>query len=133
MPTAKPNSGAKPRASAKTAATTAPKEPKPRKPAVPPPPPTGDFAKDQIARLQPILDILFEQAASGELAAVDRLMKVLDRIDRYHGYLPSKEQVEDEEDIRAKILQKLSEVDARRAAARQMIAAGELPDVRVGG
>jgi hypothetical protein len=131
MPTAKSSSGAKPRTRAKTA-TVESKPPKPSKPAVPLPPPTGDFAKDQIARLQPIVDTLFTQAASGELAAVDRLIKVLDRLDRYHGYSPSKEQVEDEEDARAKILQKLSEVDARRAAAREMIAAGELPGVRIG-
>jgi hypothetical protein len=125
MPTAKSRSGA--------TSVAASKKPKPRRPAVPLPPPSGDFAKDQIARLQPLLDTLTAKAHDGDLAAIDRILKVLDRLDRYHGYTPSKEVVEDEEDARSKILQKLSEVDARRAAAREMIAAGELPDVRIGG
>jgi hypothetical protein len=125
MPTAKSRSGA--------TSAAAPKQTKPPRPTNLTPAPSGDFAKDQIARLERLLETLMQKAHEGELGAIDRILKVLERIDRYRGFASSNEPIVDEENARTKILQKLAEVDARRAAAREMIAAGELPDVPIGG
>ena len=51
--------------------------------------PGGDFVKVQIGRLELILDGLVGKANDGELAAIDRILKVLDRLDRYRGFSPS--------------------------------------------
>jgi hypothetical protein len=48
--------------------------------------PIRDYAKIQIRRLDAIVDRLTELANGGDLAAIDRLLKVLDRLDRYHGF-----------------------------------------------
>jgi hypothetical protein len=56
-------------------------------------------------------------ANDGELGAIDRILKILDRLDRYRGFSPAASE-EPEEDMRERILRKLSEVDARRAAAK---------------
>ena len=48
--------------------------------------PAQDFARLQIARLEAIAMSLKEKAKDGELPAIDRLLKVLDRLDRYHGF-----------------------------------------------
>ena len=79
----------------------------------------GLFARRQIARLEGMLDGLTAKANDGESAAIDRILKILDRLDRYHGFSPqAASNAGSEEDARARILRKLSEVDARRAAAR---------------
>ena len=78
----------------------------------------GDFAKQQIARLEAMLAGLMEKANAGEPAAVDRILKILDRLDRYHGFSSPSARVESEDDARERILRKLSDVDARRAAAK---------------
>jgi hypothetical protein len=88
----------------------------------------GDFAKQQIARLEPIIEGLIEKVNDGELAAIDRLLKILDRLDRYYGYSPTAKPEESGDDARERILRKLSDVDARRAAAADDIAFDERSD-----
>lgn len=75
-----------------------------------------DFAKQQIARLEQMIEALIEKANDGELGAIDRILKILDRLDRYQGFSPSSAVAGPEYDARERILQKLSDVDARRAA-----------------
>ena len=48
--------------------------------------PAHDYAKLQIRRLDTIAVKLSEKANAGDLAAVDRLMRILERLDRYHGF-----------------------------------------------
>jgi hypothetical protein len=48
--------------------------------------PARDYAKIQIRRLDALTGKLTEMADKGDLGAVDRLLKVLDRLDRYHGF-----------------------------------------------
>ena len=49
-------------------------------------PPAGAFAKIQIARLEGFFVRLMDRVEAGELAAVDRALKIVDRLDRYHGF-----------------------------------------------
>jgi Homeodomain-like domain len=42
-----------------------------------------DHARVQIARLEPALRLAASAVAEGDLAAIDRLLRVLDRLDRY--------------------------------------------------
>lgn len=46
--------------------------------------PDADFIRLQIARLDPALRLAAEKIAAGDLRAIDRLMRVLDRMDEYH-------------------------------------------------
>jgi hypothetical protein len=48
--------------------------------------PAQDYARLQIARLEALAAQLKEKSKSGDLPAIDRLLKVLDRLDRYHGF-----------------------------------------------
>ena len=48
--------------------------------------PARDYAKLQIWRLETMANKLIEKAGAGDLGAVDRLLKVFDRLDRYHGF-----------------------------------------------
>jgi hypothetical protein len=48
--------------------------------------PACDYAKIQIRRLDALVDRLTEMANGGDINAIDRLLKVLDRLDRYHGF-----------------------------------------------
>ncbi len=47
--------------------------------------PAQDHARLQIARLEAITAQLKLKAAEGDLPTIDRLLRVLDRLDRYHG------------------------------------------------
>lgn len=96
------------------------------KPAAPPRD-AAEFAKQQIERLEAMLPGLFTKADSGELGAIDRILKILERLDRYRGYSPAVAPEESDEDARAKILKILSDVDERRAAAEADEAADEAP------
>jgi hypothetical protein len=78
----------------------------------------GAFAKLQIERLERVLEGPIEQANAGVPSAVDRMFKILDRLDRYHGFSPPAPSAESPENARERILRKLSDVDARRAAAK---------------
>jgi hypothetical protein len=76
--------------------------------------PVADFAKLQIARLENLCLHVMDRVDSGELRAVDRAVKVIDRLDRYHGFhraSPAIERYEDDE--RQKLLDKLNAVAAR--------------------
>ncbi len=48
--------------------------------------PSQEFAKLQIARLDNTMLKLIDRVENGELEAIDRLLKVIDRLDRYHGF-----------------------------------------------
>jgi hypothetical protein len=72
--------------------------------------PTRDYARLQIARLETIAFVLKDKAKEGHLPTIDRLLKVLDRLDRYHGFnklaafsTPS------HEDVRAKLIAKINQ------------------------
>jgi len=48
--------------------------------------PAQDYARIQVARLDTILAKLTAKAEKGDIAAIDRILRVLDRLDRYHGF-----------------------------------------------
>ena len=80
--------------------------------------PAQDYARLQIARLEAIAAQLKEKSKDGDLPTIDRLLRVMDRLDRYHGFnklvalsSPSGE------DIRAKLIAKLTQ--AARKPARE--------------
>ena len=76
--------------------------------------PAEDFARLQIARLEQMLLKLRDRFQNGDLEAIDRAVKIVDRLDRYHGFTKAKripEQYGEEE--RARLLKKLNEVAER--------------------
>ena len=48
--------------------------------------PAEDYARLQIVRLEAMSAKLAAKAEKGELPAIDRMLKILDRLDRYHGF-----------------------------------------------
>jgi hypothetical protein len=77
-------------------------------------PPVADFAKIQIARLDGLTLQVLDRAESGELKAVDRALKIFDRLDRYHGFNranPAPEPYGDEQ--RQRLLAKLNAIAER--------------------
>jgi len=48
--------------------------------------PAQDYARLQIFRLQKVSKELIVKAKEGHLPSVDRYLRVLDRLDRYHGF-----------------------------------------------
>ena len=46
--------------------------------------PAAEHARVQIARLEAMAATLAPSAEAGELPAIDRMLKILDRLDRYH-------------------------------------------------
>jgi hypothetical protein len=82
--------------------------------------PSTDHTRLQLARLDPALKVVAEKVAEGDLKAVDRLLRILDKMDKYQSSIALEDNPpEGEEDMRERILRKLSEVDARRAAYRE--------------
>jgi hypothetical protein len=76
--------------------------------------PAEDFARLQIARLEQMILKLLERLQNGDLKAIDRALKIVDRLDRYHGFTKAKripEQYGDEE--RARLLKKVNEIADR--------------------
>ena len=76
--------------------------------------PAEGFARLQIARLEQMLLKLLDRLQNGDLEAIDRAVKIVDRLDRYHGFTKAKripEQYGEEE--RARLLKKLNEVPER--------------------
>ena len=76
--------------------------------------PAEDFARLQIAWLEQMLLKLLDRLQNGDLEAIDRAVKIVDRLDRYHGFTKAKripEQYGEEE--RARLLKKLNEVAER--------------------
>jgi hypothetical protein len=76
--------------------------------------PAEDFARLQIARLEQMILKLLERLQNGDLKAIDRALKIVDRLDRYHGFTKAQripEQYGDEE--RARLLKKVNEIADR--------------------
>jgi hypothetical protein len=76
--------------------------------------PAEDFARLQIARLEQMILKLLERLQSGDLKAIDRALKIVDRLDRYHGFTKASRLPEpygDEE--RARLLKKINEIADR--------------------
>jgi hypothetical protein len=86
--------------------------------------PDQDHQRLQAARLDPALRLAAEKVAEGDLRAIDKLVRVLNQLDKYRadgkrrpasaGLQP----VEDDTDYREILLRKLNEVEARRAALK---------------
>ncbi len=76
--------------------------------------PAEDFARLQIARLEQMILKLLERLQEGDLKAIDRALKIVDRLDRYHGFTSAKRIPEPygEED-RARLLKKINEIADR--------------------
>jgi hypothetical protein len=80
--------------------------------------PAREYARLQIARLENIIAILRAKAGKGDLPSIDRVLRILDRMDRYHGFskfLPAPP--ERDESVREKLLIRLD-----RAAAGMLSA-----------
>jgi hypothetical protein len=76
--------------------------------------PAQDYARIQVARLDAILAQLTAKAEEGDIAAIDRILRVLDRLDRYHGFGKLKPVVRAyDDDARKRLLERLD-----RAAGR---------------
>jgi hypothetical protein len=76
--------------------------------------PADDFARLQIARLEQMILKLLERLQSGDLKAIDRALKIVDRLDRYHGFTKAQRMPEPygEED-RIRLLKKVNEIADR--------------------
>ena len=76
--------------------------------------PAEDFARLQIARLEQMFLKLLDRLQDGDLKALDRALKIVDRLDRYHGFTKATRIPEPygEED-RAKLLKKMNEIADR--------------------
>jgi hypothetical protein len=48
--------------------------------------PAEDYARLQIVRLEAISAKLAPKAGKGDLPSIDRILRILDRLDRYHGF-----------------------------------------------
>jgi hypothetical protein len=48
--------------------------------------PAQEFARLQIARLDSMILKLSDRVQEGDLKAIDRALKIVDRLDRYHGF-----------------------------------------------
>jgi len=80
--------------------------------------PAADFAKIQIARLEGFCLQLMDRIDAGELAAIDRALKIIDRLDRYHGFYRVKPMPEAYgEGHRERLLAKLNAAAANLADA----------------
>jgi hypothetical protein len=82
--------------------------------------PAGDYARLQIVRLEAMCGKLAAKAEQGDLPAIDRMLKILDRLDRYHGFTrltPASAQYD--EGARERLLAKLNAMAARMIAARK--------------
>jgi hypothetical protein len=81
--------------------------------------PAREYARLQIARLDSMILRLIDRVQKGELRAIDRALKILDRLDRYHGFVKAERAIEpygDEE--RARLMKKLNDVAARLDAEK---------------
>ena len=92
--------------------------------------PAQEFARLQIARLDAMMANLMERMQSGELAAIDRALKIIDRLDRYHGFSKAPFNAIEPygEEERTKLLNKLNEAAARLKAERTEDSLDESPE-----
>ena len=84
----------------------------------------AEFARLQIARLEALSVQALKRARAGELKAIDRALKILDRLDRYHGFdraSPALEQYGDEE--RDRLHNKINTIAARLKELKEDAAA----------
>ena len=80
--------------------------------------PAQDYARLQIARLETIAMSLKDKCKDGNLPAIDRLLKVLDRLDRYHGFTKlAALATPTREDVRARLVKRIDQ--ATRKPERQ--------------
>ena len=76
--------------------------------------PAEDFARLQIARLEQMILKLLDRLQNGELEAIDRALKIIDRLDRYHGFTKARSLPEQYgEEGRARLLKKVKEIADR--------------------
>ena len=82
--------------------------------------PAADHARLQIVRLEAMAATLAPLAAAGDPPAIDRVLKILDRLDRYHG-LGKLAPANDAPDAggRERLLAKLNAMAERMIAARK--------------
>ncbi len=76
-----------------------------------------DHARVQIARLEPALRLAARAVADGDLAAIDRLLRVLDRLDKYCAVEGAEGSYD--EGARERLLTKLNSMAERIKAARK--------------
>jgi hypothetical protein len=82
--------------------------------------PAADHARLQIARLESMAATLAPAAVAGELPAIDRALKILDRLDRYHGFNKFAPVIDPpHEGGRERLLAKLNAMAERMIAARK--------------
>jgi hypothetical protein len=76
--------------------------------------PAEEFARLQIARLEHMILKLLARIQNGDLEALDPALKIVDRLDRHHGFMKAKRVTEQygEED-RARLLKKVNEIANR--------------------
>jgi hypothetical protein len=79
--------------------------------------PVRDHARLQIARLDPALRLAAEKVATGDLRGVDRLIKLLDRLDKYQGFAASA--VDHGENEKERLFTKILNAISNRNAARE--------------
>jgi hypothetical protein len=82
--------------------------------------PAEDYARLQIVRLERMTARLAAKAERGDLPAIDRMLKILDRLDRYHGFSRlTPASGEYDEGARERLLAKLNGMATRMIAARK--------------
>ena len=81
--------------------------------------PAGEHARVQIARLEAMATTLAPSAEAGELPAIDRMLKILDRLDRYHFGKLAATAAPPEAGARERLLAKLNTMAERMIAARK--------------
>jgi hypothetical protein len=76
--------------------------------------PVADFAKIQIAQLENLCLHVMERVDSGDIAAVDRALRIIDRLDRYHGFQRTSPAIKPYgEEERERLLAKINEAAER--------------------
>ncbi len=73
--------------------------------------PADDFAKLQIARLEQMILKLLDRLQDCDLKTIDRALRIVDRLDRYHGFTKARRVPEPYgEEERARLFKKINEV-----------------------
>jgi hypothetical protein len=73
--------------------------------------PAEEFARLQIARLEQMLLKLLGRLQAGDLKAIDRALRIIDRLDRYHGFTRAHRLPEPYgEEERARLMKKVNDL-----------------------
>jgi hypothetical protein len=76
--------------------------------------PARDYARLQIARLEKTSANLLAKAEAGDLPSLDRLLRIMDRLDRYHGFSRQTPPITDEyAGMRERLMAKINAAAAR--------------------